>query len=57
MNYILLDFGDFRAYQEVNNGNVVRYVFEDGSFAFDMPPIGDGGQVIDANPPRLDWMQ
>jgi hypothetical protein len=57
MDYILLDFGAFRAYQEIVNGQVQRYVYEDGSFAFDMPPTGNGGSVVDASPPRLDWMQ
>lgn len=56
MEYILLDFGDFRAYQEIQHGNVVRYVYEDGTFAFEMPPVGNGGVVVDAAPARLDWM-
>ena len=56
MQYILLDFGDFRAYQEVQHGNVVRYVGEDGALLFDTPPVGNGGVLVDANPPRQDWM-
>ena len=56
MDYILLDFGVFTAYQEINNGSVVRYVYTDGTLAFDRPPTGNGGTVIDANPARLDWM-
>jgi hypothetical protein len=56
MQYILLDFGTFRAYQEIVDGHVQRYVYEDGSFAFDIPPTGNGGAVIDADPPRQVWM-
>jgi hypothetical protein len=56
MSYILLDFGTFRAYQESVNGQVQRYVYEDGSFAFDMPPTGNGGTVVDTNPHRQVWM-
>lgn len=54
MDYILLDFGTFQGYQEILNGNVVRYVDVDGlEFT---PPVGNGGVVIDTNPTRLDWM-
>lgn len=56
MNYILLDFGTFRAYQENENGWVTRYVSESGEELFIMPPIGNGGVVVDAEPPRLSWM-
>jgi hypothetical protein len=56
MEYILLDFGGYRAYQEIQHGNVVRYVYEDGAFAFDQPPVGNGGVVVDATPPRQSWM-
>ena len=52
MNYILLDFGDFRAYQEIDGGNVMRYVSEDGLISFDSPPIGHGGDVVDTAPSR-----
>jgi hypothetical protein len=56
MNYILLDFGTFRAYQENQNGYVTRYLDESGNELFVAPPEGNGGEVIDVNPPRLDWM-
>ena len=56
MNYILLDFGTFQAYQENNNGQVTRYLDESSNELFIMPPEGNGGSVIDAEPPRLPWM-
>lgn len=56
MDYILLDFGDFQGYQEIQNGNVIRYVDLQGSELFVLPPVGNGGSVIDATPPRQDWM-
>jgi hypothetical protein len=56
MDYILLDFGDFQGYQEIQNGNVARYVDLDGVELFIQPPVGNGGVVIDANPTRQDWM-
>ena len=54
--YVLLNFGDFQAYQEANDGLVTRYVDANGIELFITPPIGNGGSVIDANPPRLSWM-
>ena len=56
MEYILLDFGTFQGYQEIQSGSVLRYVGLDGAELFIMPPIGNGGSVIDVNPPRQDWM-
>ena len=57
MDYILLDFGFKMAYQEISLGQVVRYVNVDGSTATDVPVLGDGGRVVDANPIRESWMQ
>lgn len=57
--YVLLRFttpGIGDAYQEAENGNVTRYVSVDGVELFITPPTGDGGSVVDADPPRLDWM-
>jgi hypothetical protein len=56
MDYVYLDFGMFTAYQESQYGQVTRYLSDDGVELFIIPPIGNGGKVIDANPPRLDWM-
>lgn len=56
MDYIYLDFGTFKAYQESQQGQVTRYVSEEGIELFIIPPEGNGGSVIDANPPRLPWM-
>lgn len=56
MDYILLDFGTFQGYQEINSGNVVRYVGLDGAELFTIPPVGNGGVLVDANPPRQSWM-
>jgi hypothetical protein len=56
MDYVYLDFITFKGYQESQNGQVTRYLDEDGNFLFDMPPIGNGGILLDGDPPRLDWM-
>lgn len=56
MDYIYLDFGTFKAYQESQYGQVTRYVSEDGEELFIMPPEGNGGAVINAEPSRLSWM-
>jgi hypothetical protein len=59
MTYYLLQFNGFQAYQEIEGGgggNVTRYVNLDGTTAFIIPPEGDGGTIIDLNPPHLDWM-
>jgi hypothetical protein len=56
MDYILLDFGTFQGYQEIQYSNVIRYVDLQGSELFVIPPTGNGGSVIDATPPRQDWM-
>jgi len=56
MDYVYLDFGTFNAYQESQYGQVTRYLSEDGVELFVLPPEGNGGVVIDANPPRLPWM-
>ena len=57
--YVLLRFltpGVGEAYQEAQDGNVTRYVSPAGVELCTTPPIGDGGEVVDADPPRLDWM-
>ena len=56
MDYILLDFGTFQGYQEIQHGNVLRYVGLDGTELFITPPVGNGGSVIDVTPLRQDWM-
>ena len=55
-SYVLLDFRAFQAYQEACDGQVTRYVSFNGVELFVTPPEGNGGEVVDANPPRLDWM-
>jgi hypothetical protein len=42
MEYILLDFGSFQGYQEIQKGSILRYVGLDG--------------IINANPIRQGWM-
>lgn len=54
--YALLKFKFGTAYQEALNGNVTRYIDEDGNELFVIPPEGDGGEVIDAEPETLPWM-
>lgn len=49
MQYILLDIG----YQEIRNGQVVRYTDLDGNTI--SLPTGYGGTVVDANPPPPAW--
>jgi hypothetical protein len=56
MDYVYLDFGTFRGYQESLNGQVTRYLDEDGNLLFIMPPEGNGGEPINGNPDRLPWM-
>ena len=59
MQYILIQFTlgwDFEAYQEISNGNLVRITDLDGN-TLTYPDFPVESHVIDANPPRLDWMQ
>jgi len=49
MQYVLLDIG----YQEISNGQVVRFADLDGNTI--SAPVGYGGVVIDANPPAPAW--
>ena len=56
MDYVYLDFITFKGYQESQSGQVTRYVDEEGNFLFYMTPEGNGGILLDGNPPRLDWM-
>lgn len=58
MQYILIEFTkgiECRAYQVISNGILIGYVDENGQELIP-PEIVEGG-VLDANPPRLDWMQ
>lgn len=59
--YVLLRFDTpgvwvGEAYQEAEHGDVTRYLAPDGTELFVIPPTGDGGVVVDPDPPRLDWM-
>lgn len=57
MDYILIEIDNYGiAYQEIANGQVIRYLAQDGSFLFDVVPIGNGSGVVDANPPIQSWM-
>jgi hypothetical protein len=59
MQYILIQFTfgwDFQAYQEINNGNLVRITDLDGN-TLTLPDFPVESHVIDVNPPRQDWMQ
>lgn len=49
MQYALMDFGAFQAYQESNGGQVTRYTDLDGNTLFASPPVGNGGTILDAN--------
>lgn len=56
MDYIKLDFGDgTQGYQEIQSSSVVRYVDLLGNTLTGYPKEGNGGTVIDANPPRESW--
>ena len=55
-SYVYLDFGEFKAYQEALNQQVTRYLDEAGNELFVLPPEGNGGFVIDAQPTKLSWM-
>lgn len=56
MDYVYVDFITFRGYQESQNGQVTRYLDEDGNLLFIMPPEGNGGSPIIDTPERLSWM-
>ena len=57
MEYVLLDFDTYQAYQESSFGQVTRYLSTTGELLFIVPPpCCHGGIVIDPNPPKLDWM-
>jgi hypothetical protein len=56
MQYVKIDVDGVVAYQEIDNGSVVRYCDENGATLADFPPVGNGGNPLDAEPPRLDWM-
>lgn len=57
ISYILIEIeGHGDAYQEIANGQVVRYLDVDGTELYKVIPIGVGSWVIDANPTRLSWM-
>jgi hypothetical protein len=54
--YVYLDFDTFKGYQEALNQQVTRYLDEAGNELFIMPPEGNGGVVINVDPPKLSWM-
>lgn len=59
MQYILIQFTlgwDFQAYQEISNGNLIRITDLDGN-TLTYPDFAVESHIIDADPPRLDWMQ
>ena len=59
MEYILIQFTlgwDFQAYQEISGGNLVRITDLDGN-TLTYPDFPVESEVIDDNPPRLEWMQ
>ena len=58
MDYIKVVFEKVGpAYQEVENGTVLRYLDMSGNQMFEQPPVDDGCAVVDDNPPREAWMQ
>lgn len=61
MQYIKVEFlsdPPLVAYQEVGEyGIVARYLDEQGTFLFEVPPSGVICVVTDPDPPRLPWMQ
>ena len=48
--------GNGDLYQKAVDGYVVGYYEEDGTLAFETPAAGIGSEVVDPNPPLLDWM-
>lgn len=55
--YIKIAFSDGSVgYQVIQNGNVISFVDEAGTFLFDVAPIGLGSTVIDASPEIQPWM-
>lgn len=57
MKYILLHFAEgFDAYQEIENGVCINYKDADGNVLFTIPPIGDGGELVNEFPDSLPWM-
>lgn len=54
--YILICVeGIGEAYQEVADGQVIRYLDLNGVELFKTVPSGQGSWVVDANPPRPSW--
>ena len=57
MEYILIHFENgVDAYQEVIDGQVTCYRDQLGNILENWVPINIGSIVLDAMPPRLDWM-
>lgn len=57
MEYVKINIeGHGDAYQEIVNGQVVRYIDVDGTELYKVIPAGTGSWVLDANPARLNWM-
>lgn len=56
-SYIKVAFDTLgEAYQEVEAGEVLRYLDGDGVEMFITPPAGEGSRVIDARPAFEKWM-
>jgi len=59
MNYILIQFTfgwDFQAYQEINNGSLVRITDLDGNTLI-YPDYPVESRVVDINPPKPTWAE
>ena len=59
MNYILIQFTfgwDFQAYQEINNGSLVRITDLDGN-TLTYPDYPVESHVVDINPPKPTWAE
>lgn len=57
MTYVLVRFDpNTLAYQEIDSGQVQRYLDSDGVLLFVEPPSAVGCVVVDADPEILGWM-
>lgn len=57
ITHILIEIeGIGAAYQEVSEGQVLRYLDLNGVELFKTVPIGQGSWVTDADPPKQGWM-
>lgn len=56
MHYILMDAGELgQLYQELNLGNVRRYVTLDGLTEYAALPVGISAIIVDENPAQPSW--